>query len=79
MSRRFFDFGGISLIFCGYKRREVITRERFAMARVRYLLIKLVGHLHTDDVINMRERNSFNFIVVYTLGNYTKFSHEIRS
>ena len=38
MCRRFFDFGGISLIFCGYKRREVITRERFAMPRVRYVM-----------------------------------------
>ena len=52
MCRRFFDFGGISLIFCGYKTKEVITRERFAMASVRYLpLDQQIRHIivHTSS------------------------------
>ena len=32
-------------MFCGYKMNEVITRERFAMARVRYILEDYIAYI----------------------------------
>ena len=66
-------------MFCGYKMNEVITRERFAMARVRYVLtsipsqkcksqVRLGDGMPRSDVIHI-----FDYLIVLTYATVQQF------